>query len=273
VASPDEEFDIELAFDDWLEKESAGEVYDAAAETALIKQFQETKDPQVFEDLYFRHKAMIGGVLSQSTWGHTLPQAAVDAHVVKHYINALETFSPTEGAQFKTWLGRNAIGRMKRFRRNYENIARVGKVETHAFIDLVKEREKVLMDQYGRKPTNYELADDVNISAADISGLRDKSISEKDVGRLRREVRQDLAAEQKGPVIELSGKDKLKEQIVMLYGSLAREDQLILEHTFGEIYGRETVADPLDLAIKLGLSPQKIRAARSRILRKAQRYT
>jgi len=61
VASPDEEFDIELAFDDWLEKESAGEVYDAAAETALIKQFQETKDPQVFEDLYFRHKAMIGG--------------------------------------------------------------------------------------------------------------------------------------------------------------------------------------------------------------------
>jgi len=214
----------------------------------------------------------LGDVMRQMG-GHTLPKAAVQAHVVQHYVKSLETFKPTEGAKFKTWLGRNAIGRMKRYRRNYENIARIGKVELQGFIPVIQDRELDLLDLYGRPPTNEELADDVNVAAQDITHLRNKTISIKDVGKLRREIRQDLIAEQKGPVADIGGKDKLKEQIVMLHGSLPRQDQLILEHTFGEVYGRQTIEDPIELAMKLNLSPQKIRASRVRILKKAERYT
>lgn len=269
-----DEFDIDQALDDWLTKEAAEsglDENDYTDEPAIIQRFQETKSPEDFEWLYSRHRRLIANAMRNAMGGTNLPKSAAKAHALKWYIKALETYNPSKGAQFKTWLS-VPMNRMRIWRNRYQNIGYIPPDQV-GLIPLMQERESALTDLLGRPPSDAELADDINVSRRDLTTLRlKKDVSVRQIGRLRKSVRPDLVAEAKGGEALSSGRSELEERMVMLHGSLSPEDQLVLEHTLGDVYGKETVEDPLELALKLNISPQKVRAARSRILRKAERY-
>jgi DNA-directed RNA polymerase specialized sigma subunit len=274
VDSPAEEFDIDEALNEWLDKtaaESEGGVDPYADEAAIIKRFQETQSPEDFEWLYNRHQGMIANAIRNAVGNPALPKSVVKSWGLKQYSEALQRFDPSKGAQLSTYLSL-PMKRLGRWRNRYQNIGYIPE-DRARHINLIQERERELTDLLGRPPSDTELADDVNIARKDLEHMRRiPEMSIANVGKIRREIRPDLVAESVGGAATLSGPSELKERMVMLHGSLSPEDQMVLEHTYGDVFSRDTVEDPAELALKLNLSPQKIRASRSRILRKAERY-
>jgi len=274
VDSPADTFDIDHELEQWIEKTAVSTGVDPNQymdELAVIKRFQQSKSPQDFEWLYNRHRPLIASAMRSAIGSTTLPKSAANAHALKWYIDALEKFDPDRGAQFKTFLTM-PMYRMRRWRNRYQNVNYIPPDRVGS-IPLIQERERALTEMLGRPPSDSELADDVNIARKELEHMRKvPPQSAKDIARIRREVRQDLLAEAKGGEVLWSGPTALKERMVMLYDTLSPEDQLVLEYTFGDIFGKPTIEDPAELGRKINMSPQKVRATRKRIVRKAERF-
>lgn len=138
-------------------------------------------------------------------------------------------------------------------------------------IPLVQRREAELNEIKGRKPSDTELADDILISTNDLSALRRKQLTPKTVGTVRRELRQDLVAEEAGGEADLGGRSMLEQQAVFLHGSLNPEQQLVLEHTY-EGFGKKTIIDAGEMGSELNMSPQKVRSIKKQLERKLEKY-
>jgi DNA-directed RNA polymerase specialized sigma subunit len=268
-----EDFDVDAELEEWLRKEAARSDIDPddpyKGELELIQRWQQDPTPEDFEHLYNTHQPLIYSAGARYIQSTTLPKAAVRSSMLRAYVHALKTYDPTRGAQFKTHLYRG-MGRTGRYVNKYTNVGRV--IEDRSrLIPLLQESERSLTEMLGRKPSDLELSDDMKISAADYASLRKKKINPRVVGTLRRELRDDLTAEQPGGAAELAGDSEIRRQIVFLHGSLNPEQQVVLEHTF-EGFGKPVIDDPINLAKELGLSPQKIRAVRKQIQKKVLKY-
>jgi len=273
VALLDELFDIDVALETWLRKEALAQGLDPdnmeAEELDAIQRWQKDPNAEDFEWLYNRHQPLIYSAGERYIRSSQLPKAAVRGHMVQHYASALQDYDPERGAQFKTHLF-NKMRRTGRYLQKYTNVGKIPE-DRAGLIPLFKARQEALTDLFGRRPSNTELADDMLIEAQDIPELMNKKISPKIVGTLKREVRDDLVAEQPGGSTTLAADSDLQRQIVFLHGSLSPQQQVVLEHTF-EGFGKPIIDDPVDLAKVVGMSPQKIRALKRQIQNKVKRY-
>lgn len=279
MASQDEQndeandFDVDLELVEWLRKEAAEQGMDPndpySGELEVIKRWQEAPNPEDFEWLYSAHQPMIFRAGERYIRSATIPKEAVKGSLLRGYVEALETFDPSRGTKFISHFY-NGVGRTGRYLQRYTNVGRIPE-ERGGLINLLQTREADLKDQFGRMPTDNELADDMLLAAQDVAQLKNKKITPKVVGTLRRELRQDLTAELAGGSVEVDRDSKLRRQIVFLHGSLNPEQQLVLEHTF-EGFGKPVIDDDLALAQQLNLSPQKIRALKGQIKKKVDRF-
>jgi DNA-directed RNA polymerase specialized sigma subunit len=277
VASQDEQiddaFDIDAELNAWMEKKAAEQGVDPndlyAGELEVIKRWQESPNPEDFEWLYNTHQPMIFRAGERYIRSATIPKNAVKGSLLRGYVDALETYDPTRGTKFISHFY-NGVGRTGRYLQKYTNVGRIPE-DRAGLISLMQSREAELKDQFGRLPTDTELADDMLLSAADIAAVKNRKITPKLVGTLRHEIRQDRTAELTGGAAETERDSKLRRQIVFLHGSLNPEQQLVLEHTF-EGFGKPVVEDDLQLAQQLNLSPQKIRALKTQIRKKVERF-
>ncbi len=269
----DEEFDVDAELAAWLRKEALEQGIDPAdlyaGEGEVIKRWQEAPNPEDFEWLYNTHQPLIFRAGERYLRSATVPKNAVKGSLLRGYVEALETFDPTRGTKFSSHFY-NGVGRTGRYLQRYTNVGRIPE-ERGGLISLLQSREAELKDTLGRMPTDHELSDDMLLSAQDVADLKTKKISPKIVGTLRHELRQDLTAEATGGNVEVDRDSKLRRQIVFLHGSLNPEQQLVLEHTF-EGFGKPVIEDELQLAQQLNLSPQKVRALKSQIKKKVERF-
>lgn len=261
-----EDFDVDQALSEWLSKEAAAAGLDPddpyGGELEMIKRFQQDPTPENFNTIFNSHKKLVYAAGRRYLQSSNLPKAAIESSMMKSYINALNSYNPDRGAQFKTYLSMG-MGRTGRYVQKYSNAGRIPEGRSW-LIDTMMSRERALEDELGRPPSDAELGDDVLLAIQDIEHLRDRKVTPKMVATLRKEVRKDYLAEAPGGEAVYSEDSKMRRQATYLHGSLNPQQQLVLEHTI-EGFGKQTIPDAMDLARKLKWSPQKIRSLRKQI--------
>lgn len=267
VDSQDDDYDIESALDAELEKYAA--TYDEEAERQMIANWQQTRDPAQFAQLYDVHKPVIMGAIRRVYGSSPLPRSAVEAHALRFYVEKLDTFDPTMGAKFTTHATPHIKHRVGRYANRYSNVGRIDE-ERSSMLDLLVDRKRFLSDALGRTPTDNELYSDMRNSAEEY-GVREERVTERQVSTLNKELRSDLTAEQVGGSAYLEGQNEKQRQAIFMHGSLNDEQKLVLEHTFPG-WGKPNIDSPEELSKQISLSPQKIRAIRAQILRKLDKY-
>lgn len=234
------------------------------------QRWRETPNTDDFGWLLNSHQPLINSATTRFVSSSNLPKAAVKGQVMRRYVNALETYDPTRNTQLSTWVTGNLGQRMGRYIQRYANIGRIPE-DRSWLIGTLKQREAELGEIHGRPPSDAELADDVLLSMPDLSALRQKLVTPKMVGTLRRELRSDYLAESAGHDVSLPGSSFVEQQAAFLHGSLNPEQQLVLEHTFSG-FGKPVIDDPNDLGKTLNMSPQKVRGLKKQIEKKLEYY-
>jgi DNA-directed RNA polymerase sigma subunit (sigma70/sigma32) len=268
------DLDIDAELEEWLDKQAA----DAGISREELRQMEveawerwkSNPNPQDFGWLYNSHQPLIQSAGDRYLRTAQLPKAAVKSRLLRNYVDALETYDPTRGAQLHSHVTNRLGYRMNRFIQRYANVGRIPE-ERSWMIPLIQNREATLQDTLGRKPSDAELADDILLSTDDLSALRKQQLTPRSVGTVRKELRRDLVAEEAGGEAQLGGRSFVEQQAVFLHGSLNPEQQLVLEHTY-EGFGKPLFPDVNDLSKETGLSPQKVRAIKKQLERKLERY-
>lgn len=270
------EVDLELDMDleAWLDKEAAAAGVDREElrqmEYDAWERWRSNPNKEDFGWLYNSHQPLINYVGKRYLQSAQLPKTAIKSRLLRNYVGALEGFDPTRGAQLTTHI-QNQLGyRMDRYIQRHANVGRIPG-DRSWMIPLVQRRESELKELLGRKPSDSELSDDILISTNDLSELRRGQLTPKTVGTVRKELRQDLVAEEAGGEATLGGRSRLEQQAVFLHGSLNPEQQLVLEHTF-EGFGKKIIPDAEEMAQELEMSPQKVRAIKKQLERKLDYY-
>lgn len=263
--------ELEAALVKFAEEVGADPADPYGNEAEMIRQFQESPTMETFEPLYQVHQKLINWASQKYSGG--LPKAAIRGAAMQRYTHALQKFDPNKGAQFKTWLGLE-MQRLGRYKAKYSNVARIGSEERGGFINLYNQVYPDLKDRFSREPTNDELSDEMKLMAADVAELQKKihKINPKTVGTLRKEMRRDLTLEEPSEFGETSlpGGSRYERIVTFLHGGSSPEQQLIIEHTVPG-FGKPLIEDDMALARTLNMSPQKVRALKAQIRRKADR--
>lgn len=257
--------ELGIALDEHMEK--LGNQYED--ELALIASWQKNPNEEGFRNLYNRHQGLINVASRRYVGRRELPKAYINGAVIKRYVNALETYNPKKGRKFSSHLY-NDMQRLGRWTADYANIGRIPS-ERGTVIDLMVTRKRALEEMLGREPTDDELVDDVMTSADQRADINPGKVTPKMIRTLRKEIRDDLLAEEKGGQATAMESSELERQAVFLHGSLSPDQKLVLEHTFPG-FGKPQIDDPEKLGRKLKMSPQKVRAIRKQIQRKVMQY-
>jgi RNA polymerase primary sigma factor len=268
------EDDIERELEEWLTKQAADEGISREdlrqQEMEAWQRWREVPNTDDFSWLLNSHQPLINKATSRYVNSSNLPKAAVKGRVMRNYVGALETYDPTRGTQLPSHITNRLGYRMDRYFQRYSNIGRIPE-DRSWLIGTLKQREAELSELHGRPPSDAELADDVLLSMTDLSALRQKQVTPKMVGTLRRELRSDYLAESAGHEVALPGSSFVEQQAAFLHGSLNPEQQLVLEHTFAG-FGKPVIEDPNELGRTLNMSPQKVRGLKKQIEKKLEYY-
>lgn len=268
------ELELEADLEEWFDKQAAaaGVSRDELRqmEFEAWERWRANPNKEDFGWLYNSHQPLINHVGGRYLRSAQLPKAAVKSRLLRNYIGALEGYDPSRGAQLNTHIHNNLGYRMDRYIQRHANVGRIPG-DRAWMIPLVQRREAELKETMGRKPSDSELADDILISSNDLSALRRGQLTSKTVGTVRKELRQDLVAEEAGGEAALGGRSMLEQQAVFLHGSLNPEQQLVLEHTY-EGFGKKIITDAEEMGNELDMSPQKVRAIKKQLERKLERY-
>ena len=185
-----------------------------------------------------------------------LPRPALETEARRLAVRAFQTYDPTRGAQLNTHVT-NHLKHLQRFTLNYQN---VGKIPEHrgTMISRYKNTFANLEDDLGREPTLAELADELQISLADVE-------------RLQIELRQDLNIIQSkdDAFFDYSyGRDldPLHTAIEFVYFDAAPEDKKILEYTFG--LGGAMKKDVKSIAMAIGKNEAYVRRRKKELAQK-----
>lgn len=184
-----------------------------------------------------------------------LPRAAIEADLIQNFHRALETYDPNKGAQMNTHVW-NHLQHTGRFLRTHQNIGKIPEPRAN-MIGRFQARETIMSENLGREPSTAEIADDLKIPM-------------KEIEILRKELRRDIMVDEATAGLALTAQKvpKALERVQFLHTDLNPEQQLVLEHTYG-MYGRPEAANNDDIAMKMGMTPQRIRSIKRQI---AQKY-
>jgi DNA-directed RNA polymerase specialized sigma subunit len=263
------DYDIDAELESWMDKVAADNGMDrnqlAQQELEVWSRWKQNPNTEDFHWLYNSHQKVIQSAGQRYLSSTTLPKAAVRSDMLRNYITALSGYNPAKEAKLSTWIHRN-MGHTGRYLQKYQNMAKIP-VNRAELIGLYQNRHAHLSEVLGREPTSAELADDMTISMQEVAEIRQQKlrrVTPKIVNTLKHELRRDLVAESEGGQAAAMEETGLRDRIVFLHGSLNPEQQLVLEHMFPD-WGNQVIEDPVALAEKLNMSPQKVRAIRKQI--------
>lgn len=239
-------------------------------EFELWKKWKAEPTADNFEPMYASHQKIIQTLSGRSFGTTTLPKAALKSHILRSYIKAVETYEPGKAALTTHVWNNVKHARVGRMMAKFQNIGRIPE-DRARLIPLLQNRESALTEQLGRIPSATELSDDMMMSVKDIDELQKTKISPRIVTTLRRELRSDRVTEMPGGESAPSMTSDMQDRITYIHGELSPEHKLVLEHTF-EGWGKPIITDAMELSQVIGLSPQKIRAIKSQIAKKVEKY-
>lgn len=235
-------------------------------ETKLLVDFKKNPSQETFMPLYTSYKPLIYQAAKKNMFGSPIPQAAHMAYAAQSFLDATRTFDASKGSQFTTHMFNTVQEKGKRLNLKYQNIGYIPESRATKY-QAFQTANHILKEQLGREPTTIELADELGIP-------------EKEIERLRIEIRKDLIAKehfvQKGMAFAQS--DKAMQVARDILPSLEPKHQLVLEYTLG-LNGRPSLAkksgksDIIAIAAAAKIGVNDVRSARKTIFRKYKEYT
>ena len=187
-------------------------------------------------------------------WKAAAPQVALKRHADALTLHAIKTYDPNKGAA----LGTHVMNRLKKLSRTayqHQDLVRLPenkKLRSQALYNASSE----LQGEFGRDPTNDELADRLGWSPKRVSDVQRSLVGEYVES-------QDVGGEMFSDVYGRDGSDPVLDYI---YYDLDPTDKQIFEHLTG--YSGKPVMTMQQVAMKLGLTDSQVRTRKTRIVKK-----
>jgi len=184
-----------------------------------------------------------------------VPPAAIRAEFTNQFVQALQTYDPERGAGLGTHV-RHQLKKAQRFVTTYQNPGRIPENRIYRIREL-QDAETRLDEQFGRSPTQLELADHLKWSP-------------RQVDVLQREVRKAMPTGQFETDPSTFTPSRHKEVLRLLPYELSPEERSVFEYLYG--VGGKPQLGPGEIATKLNLSAPKVSRLKRSIAEKYEKY-
>jgi RNA polymerase nonessential primary-like sigma factor len=185
-----------------------------------------------------------------------IPPAAIRAEFTNHFVQALDSYDPNRGAALGTHI-RHQLKKARRFVTTYQNVGRIPENRIYKIREL-QDAESRLDDEFGRSPTQLELADAMKVSP-------------KTVDYLQREIRRAVPTGQFESDPSTFVPSEQKANLRLLRYDLNPDEQQVYEHLYG--LGGKPRLGPGAIARKLNMSAPKVSRIKRSIADKYAKYT
>lgn len=191
-----------------------------------------------------------------ATRNRDIPPAAIRAEFNNQFVHALETYDPNRGAALNTHI-RHQLKKARRFVTTYQNPGRIPENRVYQ-IGQLQNAEQRLDEQFGRPPTQIELADELKWSP-------------KQVGLLQTEIRKarPTGSFESDPSTYMPSRES--EILRLLPYELNNEERQVFEYLHG--VGGKPRLGPGEIAQKLNMSAPKISRLKRAIAEKYRKYS
>ena len=222
-----------------------------------IKHWQDTKDPQTFNELTIRFRPIVNSVVNKFKTVGVSP-ATLRAQATSQMIKAFKTYDPTKGTQPTThvWNSLQKVHRTAIESQLSGHIPENRNLKRSTFV-TVKEN---LTDRLGYEPSTDEMADEL-------------SWAPQEVSRMQNELGGETTASNAEFNFYGNDKSQMHPDIALvhyLYAESDPTDKLVLEHTFG--IGGKKILSSKALASKLNVNEMYVRRSKDRMAKKIQEY-
>jgi len=184
-----------------------------------------------------------------------VPPAAIRAEFTNQFVQALQTYDPDRGAGLGTHI-RHQLKKAQRFVTTYQNPGRIPENRIYKIREL-QDAETRLDEQFGRPPTQLEVADHLQWSP-------------RQVDVLQREIRRALPTGQFETDPSTFTPSRHKEIIRLLPYELNTEEKQVFEYLYG--IGGKPQLGPGEIAQKLNMSAPKVSRLKRTIGEKYEKY-
>lgn len=185
-----------------------------------------------------------------------LPQVALEGELMNILYDALRKYDPSRGTLPSTHIIGNYIPQVGRYIRKYQNVARAPD-DRSQLIGTFKNRVDTLRSELGREPAAHEIADDMGIPMSQVEFLR-------------KEIRNDLIGTDYMADMTFSNQYGLMDKIDFLYYELPREEQIVLEYTYG-LHGQPKLGDNAqEISNKSGIPLRRVYTLKNSIADKVE---
>jgi hypothetical protein len=233
-------------------------------EHALVHAFLKDPGQHTFMPLFKTFKPWIMKAAQKNMFGSPLPMAAHQALAAQSFLDATKNWDPSKGS-FKTYAFSTVFEKGKRLNLKYQNIGYIPESRATKY-QAYQTAMHLLTEQFGREPSTAELADEL-------------MIPQREVERLRKEVRKDLVLNEAIPNVgpAWAQSDKAKQLAMDIHATLIPKHQVVLEHSLG-LYGRTPLvkpggtADVQAIAKAAKISLNDVRSAQKTISREFRKH-
>jgi DNA-directed RNA polymerase specialized sigma subunit len=240
---------------------SSGKV-DREKELEVWKRWKDKRDKGSFRELLNGgdhgpgYRNLINWWSRRYTQDNQLPTSAVKANMLGHFRRALDNWDPEKG-QLNTYVVWN-LKKTSRFMNTYSPIARIPEQRLSDVRTYAIARDE-LEDALGRDPNDFEVSQKLGWD-------------QKKATLIRTEARAHLTMQEgldESPFG--SATTDAMNTIHSVHPLLDLEAKKVLEHTYG-LYGATEIEDNNDLAKRMNITPNRVRAIKRRIAKVIEKY-
>jgi DNA-directed RNA polymerase specialized sigma subunit len=184
-----------------------------------------------------------------------IPPSAIQSEFQDQLLGALETYQPGK-AKLNTWIS-TRLKKANRFISTYQNPGRIGEKRTGQ-IAKFQNVESLLTQEFGRRPTEYEIADHAQMPVGDVR-------------KLQTEIRKSFPSGHFGSASPATiTPSRTNEILELLPHDLTSDEAPVFEYVFGR--GGKPKLGTGAIAKKLGMSAPKISRIKKSIADKWRQY-
>lgn len=198
-------------------------------------------DSQALNELIDRHSDLINKKVGGFAFA-PVPSSVIHAQALKLLKTAVDKYSPSEGANFRTYLESNL--RLTRFVNDHKTIARIPEHRSLMIGRYVAAKNMLFADK-SREPTAEELAHELKISITDAAKL-EEIVNAKTLSS---------SAMTFDQVSNVS--NRFTNAGEFMYFGLTPQEQLVYDYSLGA-HGKPALKSVTDIAKKVGITTDKV---------------
>lgn len=206
----------------------------------LVKKAK-TGDIAALNELIDRHSDLISKKVGAFAFA-PVPSSVIKAQAIKLLKNAVDRYSASEGANFRTFLDTNL--RLTRFVNDHKTVARIPEHRSLMIGRYIAAKNMLFADK-SREPTAEELAHEMRISIVDVVKL-EQIVNTKTLASSA------MTFDQVGNL-----SNRFTNAGEFMYFGLTPQEQLVYDYSLGA-HGKPALKSVTDIAKKVGITTDKV---------------